>query len=256
MQWLKLFDQSHQIVRCANKITFRDFVRERLGDGYQVEAYQVCDYFSQIDFDTLPTAFVIKANHDSGTVKLVRDKNKLNKEEAREHIERALAVTFGREMGEWAYAYIRPRILVEEFIEPEAPAPPSDYKFYCVEGKVRFMEFIYDRGSNTKELIVDLNGKVTGILLYEEFELGREFTKPAEWQEMISVAEKLSRGFKFVRVDLYLTKGRILVGEMTFWPMGGTYLGDGQRRLGQFLDFDRTTFKAPIIPELERSGLQ
>lgn len=256
MQWLKLFDQSHEIVRCSNKITFRDYVKERLGEGYQVEAYQVCDHFSQIEFDSLPTAFVIKANHDSGTVKLVRDKSKLDKEKAREQVERALAATFGREMGEWAYAYIRPRVLVEEFIEPEATAPPSDYKFYCVEGKVRFMHFIYDRGNNTKELTVDLDGKVTGISMYESFELGREFSTPAQWQEMISVAEKLSRGFKFVRVDLYITNGRILVGEMTFWPMGGAYLGEGQRRLGQLLNFDRTTFKPLVIPELERRGLQ
>mgnify|MGYP003612413019 FL=1 len=78
MQWLKLFDQSEEIIRCSDKITVRDYVKERVGEKYLVELYQVCDHFSQINFKSLPKSFVIKTNHDSGSVILVRDKSKFD----------------------------------------------------------------------------------------------------------------------------------------------------------------------------------
>jgi hypothetical protein len=123
IQWLKLFDQSHEIVRCSDKILVRDFVRERVGEQYLVKLYQVCDHFTEIDFDALPDAFVIKANHDCGTVILVRDKAKLNRREAEARIESALKKLYGWEYGEWAYAYVKPRVLIEEFLEPENLTP-------------------------------------------------------------------------------------------------------------------------------------
>lgn len=44
---------------------------------------------------------------------------------------------------------------------------------------------------------------------------------PENLDEMISIAEQLSDGFKFLRVDLYNIKGRIYFGELTFYPAAG-----------------------------------
>jgi hypothetical protein len=55
---------------------------------------------------------------------------------------------------------------------------------------------------------------------------------------------------------MFEQRGRVYVGEMTFWPMFGCYKGEGQNKLGAFLDFDRTTFKPPIyqkLPRIERT---
>ena len=53
--------------------------------------------------------------------------------------------------------------------------------------------------------------------------LEKDAEKPAVLEEMILVAEKLSEGFPFVRVDLYLPGGHeIKFGEMTFTPSSGT----------------------------------
>jgi hypothetical protein len=243
IQWLKLFDQSSEIVRCSDKILVRDYVRERVGDRYLVKLYQVHDHFSQINFDVLPNSFVIKANHDSGTVILVREKAMLNRVEAENMIENALQKPFGWANGEWAYSYIKPRVLVEEFIEPENHTPPPDYKFYCVEGSVKFVHFISDRGHGTKEQTLDRQGNDLETELYPSFRLSKEFIKPQNWTEMIRVAEQLGNGFKCVRVDLFCSGGNIYAGEMTFWPMMGCYKGEGQKKLGKLLDFDRTTFK-------------
>lgn len=44
---------------------------------------------------------------------------------------------------------------------------------------------------------------------------------PENLNEMISIVEKLSEGFKFLRVDLYNIKGKIYFCELTFYPASG-----------------------------------
>jgi hypothetical protein len=254
MQWLKLFDQRREMVRCSDKILARDYIRERIGEKHLVKLYQTHERFSQIDFAALPQAFVIKANHDAGSTVLVRDKAKLDKAAAEARIEAGLRRQYGWETGEWAYKYVRPRVLVEELLDPHSASPPPDYKFYCVEGKVKFMHYVYDRGLDPKSQIIDANGADMKTQIYPVFALGDAFRKPDQWDELIEVAERLSSAFKFVRVDLYCVGGRIYAGEMTFWPSGGVYHGDGQKRLGPLLDFDRTTVQPFLLPELDREA--
>ena len=45
--------------------------------------------------------------------------------------------------------------------------------------------------------------------------------KPRRFEEMISCAEKLSKGMPHVRVDLYLCDDKIYFGEFTFFDGGG-----------------------------------
>lgn len=252
IQWLKLFDQDEEIVRCSDKVLVRDYVRERVGERVLVELYQVHNHFDEIDFETLPKAFVIKTNHDSGTVILVRDKTNFDRDAARVRIEGALKLAYGWNNGEWAYSYVMPKVFVEQYINPESEIPPADYKFYCVNGQVKFCHYIYDRGFGTKEQIIDLHGNDLKTELYTSFIYGCAFKKPALWSSMIDISKKIANDFKCVRVDLFLSGNHIYVGEMTFWPMAGHYKGEGQKRLGKFLDFDRTTFKSVALPRLER----
>lgn len=250
IQWLKLFDQDREIVRCSDKLGVRERVKERLGEAYLAKVHQVVDRFSEIRFEDLPSQFVIKTNHDSGTVLVVRDKAKLDYEAAKNRFTQALRRAYGWKNGEWAYAYVKPRVFVEEYLEDSSGSPP-DYKFYVVEGKARFCHYIYGRHESAKEQVINIDGDDMQLELYPSFSYGDNFKKPAEWDLMIAAAEAVGRGFKCVRVDLYLIGGRILVGEMTFWPMAGHYKGRGQKSIGQLLDFDRTTFKPFLIPALE-----
>jgi hypothetical protein len=252
IQWLKLFDQDQEMIRCSDKLLVRDYIEERIGNKHLPRLYQAHDHFSEIDFSSLPKSFVIKTNHDSGTVILVKDKDRFDKQIAEKHIEEALSKTYGWLKGEWAYSYIKPKVFVEEYLNPESDINPPDYKFYCVEGKARFCHFIYDRNIEPKEQIIDLAGEDLKTLLYPSFKYGDAFVKPSNWTEMIRIAELLGRGFKFVRVDLYNVNNIIICGEMTFWPMAGCYKGEGQKKLGKYLDFDRKTSKPFLIPQLDR----
>ncbi len=251
IQWLQLFAQEREIIRCADKISVRDYVREKIGDQYLVKLYQTHNHFGQIDFDALPNAFVIKTNHDAGTVFLVRNKAQIDKKVLETRIEAALSKPFGWMKGEWVYSYIPPKVLVEELINPQDQKPPADYKFYCSEGKVKFITYIYDRGFEIKGQNIDPAGNDLKIQLQPRFKLGNNFKKPMQWDKMIQIAEQLSQRFKFVRVDLFYTGEYIYVGELTFSPVAGYCKGEWQKILGQLLDFDRTTYKPFLLPELE-----
>lgn len=45
--------------------------------------------------------------------------------------------------------------------------------------------------------------------------------RPGCYEQMKEIAERMSRGIPFVRVDCYILNGRVYVGEMTFFPWGG-----------------------------------
>ncbi|MGB0128537.1 MAG: ATP-grasp fold amidoligase family protein [Rhodocyclaceae bacterium] len=243
IQWLKLFDQSEEVVLCSDKLSLRDFVERRLGPGYTPKVYQVGNTFSEIDFSALPQSFVIKTNHDSGSVILVPDKAKLDMERAKTRIERSLARRYGWKKGEWAYRWITPKVFVEEYLSPGSVSAPADYKFHCVNGQVKWLQYIFDRGRDVKETITDPAGNCLGISFDHKMRSVTGFERPAQWEQLKRVAEKLSGGLSYVRVDLYLIGDSIFVGEMTFYPKNGCYLGDGQRVLGKLLDFDRSTAK-------------
>lgn len=52
---------------------------------------------------------------------------------------------------------------------------------------------------------------------------------PDNLSKMTKIAEELSKGCKFVRVDLYNVKGKIYFGELTFYPAAG---------LGEFVPYE------------------
>ena len=68
------------------------------------------------------------------------------------------------------------------------------------------------------------------------------FGRPDNFDEMISIAEKLSRDIPFVRVDLFNVDGKIYFSEMTFFPGGGFtpfYPDKYEYETGTFLELPR-----------------
>lgn len=244
INWLKLFDQDPIAVQCCDKVLVRDFVEKLIGKKYLPQIHQVAYEISELDFknDTLPKSFVVKTNHDSGTVFLVRDKYTEDFASIKRSIGKSLKTKFGWKDGEWPYSFVRPQVFIEEFLNPNIESAPADYKFHCTNGRVNCMQYIYDRGLNAKEIIVTPDGSDTGICLNPSRARGI-FVKPDQWGEMLAVAQKLSQDFKYVRVDLYLIKNRIVFGELTFFPQAGLFPGEGQAEIGGVIDFDRLSYK-------------
>jgi hypothetical protein len=246
IQWLKLFDQSQEHIRCCDKLRVREYISERVGPEYLVELYQTCQSFDDINFSALPSSFVIKCNHDSGNVVLVRDKNSHDMNVARDRIEASLKRAYGWEYGEWMYSFVPRRVLVEKFLEEGKGISPSDHRFHCVNGEVRWVQVDIPFKPKMKEVTVNPAGKPLGVHFSTHKIYSEEFTIPPQWSEMIGLAQKLSKGWKYVRIDMFISRNQIFCGEVTFFPVRGYYAGEGQKTMGKLLNFDRTTFKPTI----------
>ena len=247
--WLALFDHSEKQILYSDKIAVREFIQDAIGGEYLPNLYQVADNFDQIDFTSLPHSFVMKSNHDSGTVKLIQDKINADFQSLSEQFTKAMDKPYGIEKGEWFYSHIKPKILVEEYIHTDSGFPPADFKFHCVNGKVVWLQYIFDRGSQTKEIITDRNFIPMPLQLDTDFICTQTvIQKPTTWDKMIGLAEKLATDFKYVRIDLYNENERILFGEMTFLPRAGCYVTKDLEKFGALMQFDTSTVKTPIGP--------
>ena len=64
---------------------------------------------------------------------------------------------------------------------------------------------------------------------------------PVNFNNMTTIAEKLSDGFKFLSVELYNVKGKIYFGELTFYPasgMGAFVLEEWDEKFNRMLNLD------------------
>lgn len=225
VQWSKVFDSTPIKTRLADKYLVRDWVEERIGSEYLIPLLGAWDSFDEIDFDSLPDRFVLKCNHGCAYNLIVKDKSKLDMEDARRKITMWMGENFAFKAGlELHYAAIPHKIIAEEFIENVGSGDGDlyDYKFWCFDGKVKYIQFLSERNTNgLKMAFYDLDWKKQEFVYSFPLDT-KDMPRPDNLDEMIAVAEKLAAGFNHVRVDLYrMDDGKLYFGEMTFTSASG-----------------------------------
>lgn len=222
LEWLKYFDKNPLMPIYADKVAVKDYVVKEIGEQYIIKTLGVYTSASEIDFDKLPKRFVLKTNNASGTNIIVKDKSMLDIARTRQKLDTWLKNrSFGKREHEWQYLQIDPKILCEEFIESDEDGL-SDYKFFCFNGKVAFVW--KDIGRYTKHkarAIFDSGWNRMPMTLFTANYKG-DIPKPANYDKMIELAEKLSKPFKEVRVDFYNVDGKIYFGPSNMTKSGAT----------------------------------
>ena len=74
LQWLKVNDHNERYFDLVNKIKAKEVVGNIIGKEHIVPIYKIWDKAELISFEDLPDKFVLKCNHDQGSVVLVDDK--------------------------------------------------------------------------------------------------------------------------------------------------------------------------------------
>ncbi|MCL2639970.1 MAG: hypothetical protein FWD53_03905 [Phycisphaerales bacterium] len=221
LQWLKLHDTTPLKTQLADKYRVREWVANKIGEKYLIPLLGMWERAQDVDFNTLPDKFVLKANHGSGMNIIVHDKTKLNIKKTRKTLKSWLNRVYGHIGLELQYRDMKPCIVAEQYIENIA-GDVSDYKFMCFNGKVEVWWIDSGRFGDHRRSFFNLKGEPLNVKinLYEPIDNPKV---PDNYQKMIEIAEKLCAEFKFVRVDLYNINGQILFGEMTFTPASGVY---------------------------------
>jgi hypothetical protein len=237
IQWLKLYNRHPIQTICSDKYLVRNYVTGKIGAEYLVPLLGVYDNANEIDFSKLPSKFVLKTNHGSGWNIICKDKTKLNQKEARDKLNKWLQEDYSVYFGEWAYKNIPRKIICEQFIGTET-GDLLDYKFYCFNGEPKFVLVCGERSIRVKFVFYSLNWERIHFYPVDYPIYTKPVPKPQNLEKMTEIAEKLSEGFKFVRVDLYNIKGQIYFGEMTLYTTAGIVRETGKDniRIGGLLN--------------------
>ncbi len=230
LQWYKLYYKDPLMIKCVDKYDVRSFVEENGCAQILNLCYGVYNSFDEIEFSKLPNSFVMKDTLGGGGngVIIVKDKSSLDMEKLRDTCNYWTSQKLVRDGGrEWPYYKGKKhRIIVEKHIESnEVDGGLIDYKFFCFNGKVEYLYVIADRklGEGAGFGILDNDFNKIDVIRCDEFPLTRDIKKPDAYEEMVEIAEKLSKTFPGVRVDLFYQDGKIYFGEMTFFDGSGYF---------------------------------
>lgn len=230
IQAYKAFYRNPEMLRCTDKYLVRNFVEERLGtDKYLNTLYQVCDSADEIDFESLPSQFVIKTTDggNGNNIFICKDKSKVDWEAEKGKIDSWKGRKLYNVSREWAYEGAKQsRIIAEQFLSEGEGKDLTDYKFYCFNGVPHYCQLIQNRSTDETIDFYDMDWnhmQFCGFLPpnCDKIPVGNDVAPPDCLEEMKSVASKLSEGFPFARIDLYNINGKVYFGEVTFYPASG-----------------------------------
>lgn len=245
LQWLKLNDKHPEYGKLVDKLQVREYISEVLGEDYLFPLLGKWKSFDDIDFDKLPNSFVLKCNHDSGSTKVVKDKNALTKKDYKElkkFYKRRLKSDFFFAGREYPYKGLPRYIIAEKLMLDENNPEKSieDYKFFCFDGEPKIMLMVTDRSTDCRFDFFDAEFNHLDITR-SHANSNKPIKKPEKFEEMVEIAKKLSKGIKHVRIDLYELNGKIYFGEHTFFPGGGFALFNPpkwEKQLGDWIDIE------------------
>lgn len=221
LQWLKLHDKRPEYTQMVDKIAVKEYVANIIGNEYIIPTIAIYNKPEDIDFDQLPNQFVLKVTHDSGGIFVCKNKQTINKKEVIKKMKWGIKRTFYKLNREYPYKDVPRRIIAEQYMEDESGYELKDYKIFCFDGKPKLLFVATDRQIHkTKFDFFDLDWN------HLPFTNGhpnnpKPILKPKNFEKMLEIAAKLSKGIPHVRVDLYNIDGKIYFGEMTFFHWSG-----------------------------------
>lgn len=218
IQWLKLHDHNPEYIRMVDKYEAKKYVAEKIGEEYIIPTFGVWDKFDDIDFNLLPDQFVLKCTHDSGSLIICKNKSIFNKKKARKKMNKCMRRNYYWGGREWPYKNVRPRILAEQYLEGAS----CDYKIMCFNGKVKCAFVCSERFSEDGLKVTFFDRNWNKMPFERHYPKSNEIIeKPKEYDQMITLAERLAAEIPFVRVDFYESDEKLYFGEMTFYPGSG-----------------------------------
>lgn len=221
LNWLKLNDRNPKYTDMVDKHEAKKYVASIIGEEYVIPTIGIYDKFDDIDLDTLPEQFVIKCTHDSEGLVICKDKKQLDIDVAKKKIEKAMKYNFYYIGREWPYKNIKPRILIEQYMEDHTDGELRDYKFFCFNGEPKAMFVATDRSKgNTKFDYFDMNFNHLDIRQHYP-NSSKQIQKPKTFEKMVELSKKISKGLKHVRIDFYEVDGNLYFGEITFYHFSG-----------------------------------
>jgi hypothetical protein len=211
----------------ADKLAVRAFVAATAPWVRLPEVYAVAADADDFPFDELPEVSVLKSNHGSQHVRVLR--RPFDVEAARAQAAAWLSRPFGAPEWEWHYRAIPRRVFAEAFLGRPDGALPRDYKVLVLNGRAHLVSvFVRQEGKRLRRITFDRDWGVVPLHLPayrggppDVVESDLHPPRPRRLEELLRAAEVLAEDFPFVRADFYVVDETIYFGELTFLPSAG-----------------------------------
>jgi hypothetical protein len=238
------------LLQAVDKLAARELAGSLSSSICLPTLYQVADKASELDEAHWPEEFVIKPSHGSGAVVLVTKQPRpgvsyeaeferfqwskgtwgilssdLDAEKLKSLAQQWLSSDFSYykpKNPEWAYGQIGRRIIVEELLSSGEAGHPVELRFHCFHGRVLIVRITESWNSKRVNWTLDRSGfKLKAGLSYDKPQDISELKLPTGFFDAVLEAEKLSKNWDYIRVDLYATDNGIFFSEYTPYPNGG-----------------------------------
>ena len=234
--WLKLYDRNPLYTILVDKYKAKYWLSKEFGDEHIIPTIKQYDNADDINWKELPNAFVIKCNHDSGSVFICRDKSKgvlydkhmnsLSMNDVQKQLQIALTRNYYYPCREWPYKNVKPCVIVEKLMLQSNGVLPNDYKLFFINGDFQFVYLSYARESIDDRCTYDENWVRLPFVYvekatYKEGINTADAERPQSFQDMIDYGQKIAKYFKFVRIDFYDVDGKMYFGEITPFHSAG-----------------------------------
>jgi len=239
------FNRDEMLSIYADKVRVREFVRARVDERYLTKSFGTYSTLQGVARESFPRNFVLKANHGSGASVICWDgaprgrsiPAKLPKETWKLYLihpddldwhacvdlaDKWMGQNFYWDFGhfpEWCYKNIPPQLLVEEVLVHDGELP-EDYKFFMFDGQCKFLQVDTSRFTGHHRNLFTPSWTPIDAKYFKPA-LKETLPPPKHLEEMLVVAQALSKGIDFIRVDLYETDDGVKFGELTNYPGGG-----------------------------------
>lgn len=240
----KIYAPSADKTKDSDKVLVREKIAKLAGDEYLIPLIGVYDRLADVNYKELPESFVIKCNHDSASVTLIKNKNELSSSDWKKLVAKYdhfyLKRKFQRMNYELHYADITPKIVIEKYMGDGI----KDFKFLCFSGTPAYVWIDNDRyGVRHTRDIYDMNWELQPFIHHDYPNSDAGEMKPENFDEMLNIVTLLSKGYDHVRTDMYDIDGHIYFGELTFSSGGGDARitpAEWDFRVGSLWDFDNS----------------
>jgi hypothetical protein len=252
--WKKLHNRNPLLPVTADKLTVREFVRDRLepetAGELVVPVLETAGAPEDLSLGRHDLPVVVKANHGSGLNLFIHNRRADGSFiAAEEHAPRSrwtpgdvadrcrewLRTAYGFYRHEWAYQEIDRRLFVEPLITDPFGSQLTDIKFDCFHGRPIYVLLQVHTDNESRCTLLDNGGQSIPARHEEKREVPDRIVATLRplVDRLRPVAARLSAPFDYCRVDFYATNDGPRFSEITHYPSSG-------RRAVSPPAFDRT----------------
>lgn len=224
LQWLKLYNRRPEYTMMVDKYAVKQYIANKIGDQYVIPTLGLWSKVEDIDWDSLPNQFVLKTTHGGGScgVVICKDKSTFDKEAARLKLQESLDSDIYINYREWPYKDVPKRIIAEQYLTNNGHEL-EDYKIHNFNGVPKLILVCKNRFEESPMIddFYSIDWQLLDIRRPGHPNSSSPQETPEKLEEMLLLAEQLSKNIPFLRTDFYMIQGKVYFGELTFFPAAG-----------------------------------